>query len=87
MVSASGDNGWYFGTFLWKMRGLLDELCGGGACPGPGHVAPWPLATPGFLGVVEVEDCRRCSCAPSAGPGEALLDFRSRAARRDTSCA
>ena len=24
-----GENGWYFGTFLWKIRGLLDELVGG----------------------------------------------------------
>tara|TARA_R100000501_G_C2595024_1_gene93840 strand:+ start:573 stop:869 length:297 start_codon:yes stop_codon:yes gene_type:complete len=24
-----GDNGWYFGTKLWKIRGLLDQLTGG----------------------------------------------------------
>ena len=24
-----GSNGWYFGTFLWKIRGYLDLLCGG----------------------------------------------------------
>jgi len=24
-----GENGWYFGTKLWKIRGLLDQLTGG----------------------------------------------------------
>ena len=32
-----GDNGWYFGTFLWQMRGFFDEVLGGpGPCPGDG---------------------------------------------------
>lgn len=24
-----GENGWYYGTWLWKVRGVLDRLCGG----------------------------------------------------------
>lgn len=24
-----GNTGWYYGTFLWKIRGLIDKICGG----------------------------------------------------------
>jgi len=24
-----GDNGWYYGTFLWKIRGFIDQFYGG----------------------------------------------------------
>lgn len=27
--SIGGDNGWYYGTFLWKIRGFLDQFFGG----------------------------------------------------------
>ncbi len=27
--SIGGNNGWYYGTFLWKIRGLIDQLFGG----------------------------------------------------------
>ncbi len=27
--SIGGDKGWYYGTFLWKIRGLLDQFVGG----------------------------------------------------------
>ena len=27
--SIGGDNGWYFGTYLWKLRGFIDKLVGG----------------------------------------------------------
>ena len=27
--SIGGENGWYYGNFLWKMRGYLDKLAGG----------------------------------------------------------
>ncbi len=27
--SIGGDNGWYYGTFLWKARGIIDKLFGG----------------------------------------------------------
>jgi uncharacterized protein YbjT (DUF2867 family) len=27
--SIGGDTGWYYGTFLWKIRGLLDQFFGG----------------------------------------------------------
>tara|TARA_B100000787_G_scaffold159892_2_gene138444 strand:- start:20467 stop:21894 length:1428 start_codon:yes stop_codon:yes gene_type:complete len=27
--SIGGDNGWYYGTFLWKIRGFIDQLYGG----------------------------------------------------------
>jgi hypothetical protein len=27
--SIGGENGWYYGTFLWKIRGFLDQFAGG----------------------------------------------------------
>ena len=27
--SIGGDKGWYYGTFLWKIRGVLDQFVGG----------------------------------------------------------
>ena len=27
--SIGGENGWYYGTFLWKIRGFIDQLYGG----------------------------------------------------------
>ncbi len=27
--SIGGDNGWYYGTFLWKIRGFIDQFYGG----------------------------------------------------------
>jgi hypothetical protein len=27
--SIGGDNGWYYGTFLWKIRGYIDQFYGG----------------------------------------------------------
>jgi uncharacterized protein YbjT (DUF2867 family) len=27
--SIGGNNGWYYGTFLWRIRGLLDKMVGG----------------------------------------------------------
>lgn len=27
--SIGGDNGWYFGNWLWRLRGFLDKLVGG----------------------------------------------------------
>ena len=27
--SIGGDNGWYFGNFLWRIRGFIDKCIGG----------------------------------------------------------
>jgi len=29
VASIGGENGWYYADWLWKIRGLIDELCGG----------------------------------------------------------
>lgn len=73
-----GDTGWYFGDFLWRMRGFVDELCGGpGLCRG--RRSPDTVAMGDFLDfwrVVEVDEPRRLLLrAEMRAPGEALLEF------------
>lgn len=76
-----GDNGWYFGTFLWKMRGLMDEICGGpGLSRGRRHVLTVAAGDHlDFWRVVEVEERHRLLLrAEMLAPGEALLEFQVR---------
>jgi len=77
-----GDTGWYFGTFLWQMRGFVDELLGGpGLSRGRRHVDSVAMGDHlDFWRVVAVEEhCRLLLRAEMLAPGEALLDFRIRA--------
>ncbi len=76
-----GDTGWYFGTFLWQMRGLVDELLGGpGLSRGRRHVDSVAMGDHlDFWRVVAVEEHTRLLLrAEMLAPGEALLDFRIR---------
>ena len=74
-----GNTGWYFGTYLWKIRGFVDKILGGpGISRGRRRV---DLVHVGdsldFWRVVEVEDCRRLLLrAEMLAPGEAFLEFR-----------
>lgn len=73
-----GQNGWYYATFLWKMRGALDELCGGvGMRRGRRH--PSELRPGDVLDcwrVEVVEDGRRLRLrAEMKLPGRAWLEF------------
>ena len=74
-----GKNGWYFGDFLWQVRGLMDRLAGGvGLRRGRRH--------PTQLGVGDVLDFWRVLAidppeklllaAEMKTPGEALLEFQ-----------
>ena len=77
-----GNTGWYFGTYLWKMRGFVDKLLGGpGIARGRRRVDSVHIGDSlDFWRVVEVEDCRRLLLrAEMLAPGEAFLEFRLQA--------
>ncbi|MGB3210029.1 MAG: SDR family oxidoreductase [Desulforhopalus sp.] len=74
-----GNTGWYFGTFLWKLRGFIDKLLGGpGLSRGRRRIDSVHIGDIlDFWRVVEVEDCRRLLLrAEMLAPGEAFLEFR-----------
>ena len=74
-----GENGWYFGNFLWRVRGWLDRLSGGvGLRRGRRH--PEELLAGDaldFWRVLEVDPPQRLLLlAEMKLPGEATLEFR-----------
>lgn len=75
-----GDNGWYYGTWLWKVRGYLDKLVGGvGLRRGRTH--PDSLSPGDALDFWRVlyankEEGRLLLFAEMKLPGEAWLEFR-----------
>jgi uncharacterized protein YbjT (DUF2867 family) len=74
-----GNTGWYFGTFLWKIRGFVDKLIGGpGLARGRRHLDS--IATGDcldFWRVVAIDECSRLLLrAEMLAPGEAFLEFR-----------
>lgn len=74
-----GDHGWYFGTFLWQLRGLVDEVLGGpGLSRGRRQVDTVSLGDHlDFWRVVAVQEPTRLLLrAEMLAPGEALLEFR-----------
>ncbi len=76
-----GDNGWYFGTFLWQLRGFVDEIIGGpGLSRGRRQVDVVALGDHlDFWRVVAVEEHNRLLLrAEMLAPGEAFLEFQIR---------
>ncbi len=74
-----GNTGWYFGTFLWQLRGFTDKLLGGpGLSRGRRHVNSVAVGDNlDFWRVVAVEEnCRLLLRAEMLAPGEAFLEFR-----------
>lgn len=74
-----GENGWYFGNFLWKIRGMLDGWIGGvGLRRGRRH--PFELRAGDaldFWRILEVIPLKRLLLlAEMKTPGDALLDIR-----------
>ncbi|TGV00569.1 SDR family oxidoreductase [Flavivirga rizhaonensis] len=75
-----GQNGWYYGTILWKIRGLIDKAVGGiGLRRGRRH--PIELQTGDALDFWRVlyannEEKRLLLFAEMRLPGEAWLEFR-----------
>jgi uncharacterized protein YbjT (DUF2867 family) len=74
-----GKTGWYFGNFLWRLRGIMDRLIGGvGLRRGRRH--PTDIGAGDVLDfwrVLEIEPERRLLLvAEMKTPGEALLEFK-----------
>jgi len=74
-----GRTGWYFGNFLWRLRGIMDRLAGGvGLRRGRRHPIEIRVGDAlDFWRVLEVEPPRRLLLvAEMKTPGEALLEFQ-----------
>jgi hypothetical protein len=79
VTGIGGENGYYYGNFLWRLRGILDRLIGGvGLRRGRRHPQ---IVMPGdaldFWRVLTVENERRLTLlAEMKVPGEAILDIQ-----------
>ena len=74
-----GKTGWYFGNYLWRLRGIIDRLVGGaGLRRGRRHPTEIGVGDAlDFWRVLEVEPPRRLLLmAEMKTPGEALLEFQ-----------
>jgi uncharacterized protein YndB with AHSA1/START domain len=78
LTRLGGDEGWMYGDWLWRMRGLLDKLVGGaGLRRGRRHPSELRVGDAlDFWRVLVVEENRRLRLlAEMKVPGEALLQF------------
>ncbi|WP_449243894.1 SDR family oxidoreductase [Desulfobacca acetoxidans] len=78
LVSIGGENGWYFGNILWKVRGWIDRLIGGiGFRSGRRHPSELYVGDAlDFWRVLQVEpESRLLLLAEMKVPGEAILEF------------
>jgi uncharacterized protein YbjT (DUF2867 family) len=80
--SIGGDRGWYYGYFLWRLRGILDKFVGG-----PGlrrgrtnatEINPGDTLDFWRVLVADKADMRLLLYAEMKLPGEAWLEFRIR---------
>lgn len=74
-----GKNGWYFGDFLWQLRGIMDRLAGGvGLRRGRRHPTEIGVGDVlDFWRVLEVDAPNKLVLtAEMKTPGEALLEFQ-----------
>jgi uncharacterized protein YbjT (DUF2867 family) len=74
-----GKTGWYFGNFLWRLRGIMDRLVGGvGLRRGRRHPTEIGVGDAlDFWRVLEVDPPQRLLLvAEMKTPGEALLEFQ-----------
>jgi hypothetical protein len=74
-----GETGWYFGNFLWNLRGILDRLSGGvGLRRGRRHPTDIGVGDAlDFWRVLEIDAPNRLLLvAEMKTPGEALLEFQ-----------
>lgn len=80
ICAIGGDNGWYYGTILWKIRGLIDKLVGGIGLR-RGRTNKDTIKTGDALDfwrvlLVDKEEKRLLLFAEMRLPGEAWLEFR-----------
>ncbi len=81
IVRLGGTTGWYYGNWLWRLRGVIDKLVGGvGLRRGRRHESQLAVGDAlDFWRVVAVEtDKRLMLVAEMKLPGQALLEFRLR---------
>ncbi len=81
VAALGGGTGWYYGDFLWQMRGFMDRMVGGvGLRRGRRHPAEIRVGDAlDFWRVLQLEPGRRLRLlAEMKVPGEALLDFELR---------
>lgn len=75
-----GDNGWYYGNWLWKIRGFLDKLFGGvGLRRGrthPDKIYPGDALDFWRVLLADKDNKRLLLFAEMRLPGEAWLEFR-----------
>ena len=74
-----GNTGWYFGDFLWRLRGAMDRMVGGvGLRRGRRHPVELGVGDAlDFWRVLEVDPPNRLLLvAEMKTPGEALLEIR-----------
>jgi uncharacterized protein YbjT (DUF2867 family) len=74
-----GKTGWYFGNYLWRLRGILDRLVGGvGLRRGRRHPTEIGIGEAlDFWRVLEVDAPQRLLLvAEMKTPGEAMLEFQ-----------
>jgi uncharacterized protein YbjT (DUF2867 family) len=79
IVRIGGETGWYYGNWMWKLRGFLDKLIGGvGLRRGRRHASELrPGDALDFWRVVDIKkESRLLLVAEMKLPGEAVLDFR-----------
>ncbi len=79
IVRIGGENGWYFGDILWKMRGAMDRMVGGaGLRRGRRHPSELYVGDAlDFWRVLEVDRPHRLLLlAEMKTPGEAVLEFK-----------
>jgi len=88
IIEIGGKRGWYFGRFLWVIRGALDRLMGGsGLRRGRRHPTELYVGDAvDFWRVLEVDAPHRLLLlAEMKLPGEAILEFRLEALGRNKS--
>ncbi|HEY9683411.1 MAG TPA: SDR family oxidoreductase [Oculatellaceae cyanobacterium] len=79
LVRLGGENGWYYGNWLWWLRGAMDLTIGGvGLKRGRRHPTElYPGDVLDFWRVQAVDkNCRLLLTAEMKLPGEAVLEFR-----------
>jgi hypothetical protein len=80
IFSIGGDTGWYYATWIWKIRGLLDKMAGGvGLRRGRRNATDLnPGDSLDFWRVLiaDRENMRLLLFAEMKVPGEAWLEFR-----------
>lgn len=78
--SIGGDHGWYYGNWMWKIRGILDKAFGGvGLRRGrthPHHINPGDSLDFWRVLVADKKNKRLLLYAEMKLPGEAWLEFR-----------